>query len=482
MADEMELDSCREGDSDLPEGWALATVGDILTINYGKGLIEAKRRGGHVAVYGSAGIVGYHDEPLTGGPTIVIGRKGTVGAVSYSVSPCWPIDTAYFVEEFFGLDPEYLFHALGSLGLGELDTSTAVPGLNRDDAYRQQLPVPPLAEQKRIVAKVEELLVQVNAARDRLAKVQAVLKRLRQSVLAAACSGRLTADWRENHPEVEPASELLKRILAERCATMAEKHREPMNVPSPDDADVPETWQWVSSDAVFTFVTSGSRGWARYYSDHGAVFLRVGNLDHHSITLDMQNVQHVTPPEGQEAVRTRVRPGDVLISVTAEVGMVALVPDGISQAHVNQHVSIARPVAAIKKEFLAWYLASPSGGQRQFEELQRGATKAGLGLDDIRSVAVPLPPLPEQEEIVRRVEALFALVDGIEKSRRAATLRTEKLTQAILAKAFRGELVPTEAELARNEGRDYEPASVLLARIRQERAEQETSKAKRGRQ
>ena len=90
----------------------------------------------------------------------------------------------------------------------------------------------------------------------------------------------------------------------------------------------------------------------------------------------------------------------------------------------------------------------------------------------MRNLPFPLPPLPEQHEIVRRVDALFKLADSIEARVAAATARADKITQAILAKAFRGELVPTEAELARQEGRDYEPASALLARIRAARAAQ----------
>ena len=99
-----------------------------------------------------------------------------------------------------------------------------------------------------------------------------------------------------------------------------------------------------------------------------------------------------------------------------------------------------------------------------------GTASPHLNVGDIKRFPVPLPPTAERHEIVRRVEALFRLADAIEKRVAAATARAEKLTQAILAKAFRGELVPTEAELARREGRDYEPASVLLERIRAEQA------------
>ncbi len=123
---------------------------------------------------------------------------------------------------------------------------------------------------------------------------------------------------------------------------------------------------------------------------------------------------------------------------------------------------------------MAWYLAS-SGGQGQFQDLQRGATKIGLGLDDIKSLAIPFPPLEEQQEIIRRVETLLRVADSTEKRLTVAASRANKLPQAILGKAFRGKLVPTEAELSRREGRSYETASALLARIKVEHAEKETN-------
>jgi type I restriction enzyme, S subunit len=315
-----------------------------------------------------------------------------------------------------------------------------------------EIPLPPFAEQKRIVTKVEDLLAGVRVARASLAHVPAILKRFRQAVLAAACEGRLTEEWRQQRQRTRATAR---------------------------EGELPNTWKTVKSSELFEFVTTGSRGWARYYSDHGPLFLRVGNLDHNSIKLDLTSVQHVLPPRNQEAERTRVNAQDILVTVTAEVGMVAVVPEGLGDAYVNQHVAIARPSKDVNVEFLAWFLTSPEGGQRQFAELKRGATKAGLGLDDIRSLQVPQPPVVEQEEIVWRVEEMFKLADAIEKRVAAATARVEKLTQAILAKAFRGELVPTEAELARRERRSYEPATVLLERVRGERAETSKGEGRR---
>ena len=112
------------------------------------------------------------------------------------------------------------------------------------------------------------------------------------------------------------------------------------------------------------------------------------------------------------------------------------------------------------------YLNSPKHGEKQFNEFIYGMGLPHLGLNHLRQTIIQLPPLAEQHEIVRRVDALFALADRIEGEVTGALERVEALTQAVLAKAFRGELVPTEAELARREGREYEPADALLERVR----------------
>ncbi len=99
-------------DLDMKEGWAFPKIRDILEVNYGKGLKKAKRMSGPIPVYGSNGVVGAHNVAFTQGPTIIVGRKGTVGAVSFSDVPCWPIDTTYFIDKFNDLNPKYIVYAL----------------------------------------------------------------------------------------------------------------------------------------------------------------------------------------------------------------------------------------------------------------------------------------------------------------------------------------------------------------------------------
>ena len=473
----------REGmDEELPEGWCFSPLGGVLEMKYGKGLVKDRRRPGSVPVYGSNGVVGEHDESVTSGPTIIVGRKGSVGKVHLCPAACWPIDTTYFFEDFGPFDSTFLLHQLRSLRLGELDQSTAIPGLSRKQAYEANLLVAPLAEQRRIVAKVEELLGRVNAARARLAKVPAILKRFRQSVLAAACSGELTAEWREEHQDIPPACQLLDDIKSDVLSQLDKKRDlaryEEMFERSPPLAPnegLPENWMLCRVGHI-GFVCNGStpsrkcpefwRGQISWVSS-GEVQNNVIRETRERITKD-----------GFSNSSLRLLPvGTVLIAMIGEGrtrGQSAILD---TEATINQNIAAVdlRHGRVTSRYLWHWFrfqyfLTRESGS---------GSGPQALNCQRVRELQFVLPPLAEQFEIVRRVDALFALADKIEARVATATARVEKITQAVLAKAFRGELVPTEAELARQERRDYEPASVLLERIRTEREAADNDKPRR---
>ncbi|MCG8600853.1 MAG: restriction endonuclease subunit S, partial [Verrucomicrobiales bacterium] len=192
--------------------WSRAKLGEIIELKYGKSLPKKSRDGGEYAVYGSNGKVGSHSKALTEGPTIIVGRKGSFGEVNYSPEPCSPIDTTYYIDEFNGLEVGFVERMLGQLPLKSLNRSSAIPGLNREDAYGCEVSIAPLNEQRRIVTKLEACETRIDAAREALDDVPALLEQYRQSVLAAAFCGDLTREWRESNPDVEPASELLERL------------------------------------------------------------------------------------------------------------------------------------------------------------------------------------------------------------------------------------------------------------------------------
>ena len=129
---------------DIPASWALAHQGDVLPLQYGKGLVRENRfPTGKYPVFGSAGAVGFHDQPLTQGPALIVGRKGTVGAIHFSPIPCWPIDTTYFVEATPSTDLSFFGYLLRTTDLASMDRSTAIPGLSRSDYSEVEVPLAP---------------------------------------------------------------------------------------------------------------------------------------------------------------------------------------------------------------------------------------------------------------------------------------------------------------------------------------------------
>ena len=155
----------RNPNSALPEGWWWVRLGEVCQFEYGTGLPEHDRQKGNVPVYGSNGIVGYHSVSITEGPAIVIGRKGSIGQAHYSSVACWPIDTTYYVDASkTSCDLQWLFFLIKWMRLDAFNRATGVPGLNRNDAYSQVISLPPLLEQKRVAAKVQELMKDIEYA------------------------------------------------------------------------------------------------------------------------------------------------------------------------------------------------------------------------------------------------------------------------------------------------------------------------------
>jgi type I restriction enzyme S subunit len=208
----------------------------------------------------------------------------------------------------------------------------------------------------------------------------------------------------------------------------------------------------------------------------GVPMIRVMDISYGSIR-EAQIVK-VEPRIAAAYERTRLLEGDVLLAVMATVGRCAVVPKTLEGANVNRALAVLRMSRRINPHFVSLVIQSPSI-QEKFTSEKMGSAQARINIGDLRRFPFPLPSLAEQDVIVRRVEALFKLADTIEKRVAAASRRADRLTQAILSKAFRGELVATEAERARAEGRPYEPALALLERVRASTADQSPRKPSR---
>jgi len=289
-----------------------------------------------------------------------------------------------------------------------------------------------------------------------------------------ACSGRLTADWREKNPDVEPAEELLKRIREERGRNYEESPKtktnetkkprkgKSFNIPSTelDSNGLPHTWIRCKLALLAELITKGaSPNWQGInYTDQGILFITSENVG--SRHLILENKKYVEERFNVLQKRSILRKGDLLTNIVrASIGRSAIF-ELDEKANINQAVALIRLNDEVNRNYILNVLNSPDLVEFMHKE-KVDVARANLNLEDVSNFPIPLPPLPKQQEIVRRVEALFKIADGIEERYKKARGYVDKLTQSILAKAFRGELVPQDP--------NDEPASVLLERIREER-------------
>ncbi|MGV1832132.1 restriction endonuclease subunit S [Agrobacterium vitis] len=268
---------------------------------------------------------------------------------------------------------------------------------------------------------------------EQIADAPDAIARLRRFILDLAVRGKLVPqDFAE-----EPASELLKRIAAEKArlvktGTIRKEKMLPPLSSAGGAFELPDKWAWARLGQLAQLVTSGSRDWAKHYSNEGAIFVRMGNLskDHYRLRLD--HVQRVKAPDDGEGTRTRLETGDILISITGDVGMLGLIPEGFGEAYINQHTAMVRPVAELRGRYLAELFRSPFA-QQQFNEPQRGI-KNSFRLSDVTEFVVPLPPLAEQHRIVAKVDELMALCDELEVARMERETKRDRLAAASLAR------------------------------------------------
>lgn len=251
-----------------------------------------------------------------------------------------------------------------------------------------KIPVPSLDEQERIVAKIEELFSSLDNTTETLQRNKTLFKQYKLAVLSSAFK---------------------------ECS---EK-------------------QSISQFA--SLVTSGSRGWAQYYSEQGVRFIRITDLSRDGIKLDDAKIQRVQLPHNVEGTRSRLNPHDILVSITADLGSIALVPEDIEESYINQHIALIRLKKPNQAKLIAWYLKSIEGRNALLKN-KRGGGKLGLGLDDIRNTPVPCLSDHETKKIIAAIEAQLAVCEYQEAISEKVLRQISALKQSILKKAFEGKL------------------------------------------
>jgi type I restriction enzyme, S subunit len=349
------------------------------------------------------------------------------------------------------------------------------------------LRLPPRDEQERIVARLAELLPRIRRAVEWLERIPEILRRMRQSLLAAACEGRLTERWRERAPAVDVAAVAervreirQKEILAESRRGRRRGRRPPKErpglagrawqAPEPLEApEVPEGWTVVALQDLLVDSQYGISKRAEADLTGGVPVLRMGNIQ--DGRLDLADLKYLDPIE-HDLEPFLLQKEDILFNRTNSpelVGKAAVFESEMEAVFASYLVRLVVDRRLVLPGYLCLWINSPWGRAWARRVRTDCVSQSNINVSKLRTLPVPLPSLTEQGEIVRRVADLLAFTDGVEESAAAARERARLLDRAVLARAVNGELVPPEAELARIEGRAYEPAADLVARVRSER-------------
>lgn len=414
--------------------WQRGKLGDLLPLKYGKGLPEKSRdSSGAVPVFGSSGQVGRHSHPLTSGPTLIVGRKGTVGAVHLSPEPCWPIDTVYFAEAEEGQNLKYYKYLLDSLNLARLDRSTAVPGLSRDDYSAVKVTIAPRSEQDQIVAELEKQFSRLDGAVADLKRVQANLRRYVAATLRAAFAGQLVpkeAELSRRHGHsFEPGSELLARLRSTRDSRKTKAVELP---PTSSGAPAIEGWVWTTLGECFKVSVGAtpSRKEPAYWG--GSVpWVSSGEVQFSRITRTKESITEA----GLANSSTQINPaGSVLLGMIGQGrtrGQAAILD--IAAANNQNCAAIWVPGTPVPPEFVYFWLMSR---YVQTRGEGSGNNQQALNKSLVEAIPLPLHPLVEQHRIVAEVDRRLSIVRGVEAEVDANLQRAQALRRAVLARAF----------------------------------------------
>ncbi|MGJ7088871.1 restriction endonuclease subunit S [Morganella morganii] len=395
------------------------------------------------------------------GKTSILNVRGTTNQAVCACTPYSGISNIYLLTVLKAY--KRIFIGMGAGG--------AQPNISREKLIATVFALPPKAEQNRIICKVDELMslcdqleqqslssldahqqlvetllatltdsqnaeelaenwVRVSQHFDTLFTTEASIDALKQTILQLAVMGKLVSQ----DPNDEPASELLKRIEQEKTQLVKEgkiKKQKPLPPVSDEEKpfELPVGWEWCRISDIAMFTTSGSRDWAKYYSEKGALFVTMGNLSKYSYDLRMDNLRYVTPPVEGEGLRTKLEPFDLVISITGDVGNLGLIPEGLGEAYINQHTCLLRLIPICHNYYFPEFMRSPMA-KLQFNTPQRGI-KNSFRLSDVEEIYLPLPPLEEQHRIADKVNEYLLICSHLKSCLQSAQQTRLHLADAL---------------------------------------------------
>lgn len=331
--------------------------------------------------------------------------SASLGAYIWKGGEAWLNQHIFRVEPFKNCNKKYLFYSLERI-VADLYSKAHGSGMvhvTKGKFEATEIPLPPLAEQERIVAKIEELFSELDAGRQEAEKALAQLKVYRQAVLKWAFEGRLTNE-----------------VVV--------------------DGELPEGWKWESlgnlcdpkRKCAYGVLVPGE------HVEDGISLLRVGDIDDKG-KINQSNMKRIAPEIADRFKRTFLQGGEVVISLVGAIGRTAVVPKSLKGANTARAVGVIPIADSVSAMFVEMMLRSPIKIQEHNNTSHEVARKT-LNLEDVVKSKIPLPPLQEQHRIVQEIEARLSVCDEIESTLVQSLQQAEALRQSILKKAFEGKL------------------------------------------
>lgn len=450
---------------DIPENWVWTRLDSIIKVSSGNGLTSSKMNlNGTIPVYGGNGIAGTHDLWNIEDTTIVIGRVGFYcGCVHLISEKAWVTDNALIVsfpKEYVFI--KYLYWLLSNTNLRQNDSSTAQPVISGSKIYGLPIPLAPLSEQQRIVTLIESLFEKLDRAKELVQSTLDSFENRKSAILHKAFTGELTKSWREKNPDIQSADNLLKEIQEEKIAMNNNKI-----LPKSELGETPfilaKNWAW------------SNLGWLIYKIEAGKNFScpeipvtkgNVGLVKISAVTWGKFDCAATKTVTDKSKINKEyfIEKGDFLVS---RANTLELVGASVIVDDIEHDIMISDKVWRVKflkglELYVNYYLKS-TYGRKEIEEKATGnqLSMRNISQDSFRNILLPLPPLEEQQEIVR---ILDHLLENEQKAKELCDVidKIDHIKKTILAKAFRGELGTNRPE--------EESALGLLKEVLQEKA------------
>ena len=402
---------------DIPESWEWVRIGELFSLQAGKNIkatyIYHEQTESHVyPCYGGNGVRGFVEFFNSEGDFPIIGRQGALcGNINRAKGKFYATEHAVLTTTFANTDVSWACYFLKALNLNQYATATAQPGLAVSKINQVLIPLPPLTEQHRIVAKIEELQPDIDAYDKAQTKLRTIEQRfpdaMKKSLLQYAIEGKLVPQRKEEGT----AKELLAEIRAEKARLVKEKKiKKSKPLPEITDAekpfDIPDSWEWVRFEDVFEIARGGSPRPIKQFlteSDDGINWIKIGDTDIGGKYILCSKEKII--PEGLSKTRL-VESGDLLLTNSMSYGRPYILKT--SGAIHDGWLVLSPYLKQTDKEFF-YYVISSAYVHNEFARTVSGGVVKNLNKDKVKKIIIPLPPLAEQHRIVAKLEELLPL-------------------------------------------------------------------------